>query len=73
MAATLAAYKPGDAAAGGGKVPGQAGRHQEAPRAMVFRDKREAMEAFKDLLRDKNVPSSANWENALKMISRDPR
>ena len=40
---------------------------------MVFRDKREAMEAFKDLLRDKNVPSSANWENALKMISRDPR
>jgi len=67
MAATLASYKPGD------NRPGGQGRHQEPPRAMVFRDKREAMEAFKELLRDKNVPSSANWENALKMISRDPR
>jgi len=65
MAATLASYKPGDNRGGN--------RHQEPPRAMVFRDKREAMDAFKELLRDKNVPSSANWENALKMISRDPR
>jgi len=40
---------------------------------LVFRDKREAMEALKDLLRDKNVPSSANWESALKMINKDPR
>merc|ERR1712141_361118 len=37
------------------------------------KDKREAMEAFKDLLREKNVPSTANWEQALKMITRDPR
>jgi hypothetical protein len=27
----------------------------------VFKDKREAMEAFKELLREKNVPSTANW------------
>lgn len=40
---------------------------------VVFKDKREAMEAFKDLLRERNVPSTANWENALKLISRDPR
>merc|ERR550519_2170967 len=40
---------------------------------MVFRDKKEAMEALKELLREKNVPSSANWENALKMINKDPR
>ena len=40
---------------------------------VVFKDKREAMEAFKDLLREKNVPSTANWEQALKMISRDPK
>jgi len=40
---------------------------------VVFKDKKEAMEAFKDLLREKKVPSTANWENALKMISRDPR
>ena len=31
------------------------------------------MEAFKDLLREKNVPSTANWETALKIISKDPR
>merc|ERR1719391_1240569 len=43
------------------------------PRPMVFRDKREAMEALKELLREKNVPSSANWETALKMINKDPR
>merc|ERR1711936_934182 len=30
-------------------------------------------EALKELLRDKNVPSSANWDSALKMISKDPR
>merc|ERR1719369_552796 len=70
MAATLAAYKPGDAAAAKG---GGQGRHQDPPRAMIFRDKREAMEALKELLRDKNVPSSATWDSALKMISRDPR
>merc|ERR1712141_574401 len=40
---------------------------------VVFKDKREAMEAFKDLLKEKNVPSTANWEQALKMITRDPR
>ena len=37
------------------------------------RDKREAMEALKELLRDKGVPSSANWESALKMIQKDAR
>ena len=39
----------------------------------VFRDKKEAMEALKELLRDKAVPSSANWETALKMIQKDSR
>jgi len=40
---------------------------------LVFRDKKEAMEALKELLRDKNVPSSAAWETALKMICKDAR
>ena len=31
------------------------------------------MEALKELLRDKGVPSSANWESALKMIQKDAR
>merc|ERR550534_2040561 len=43
------------------------------PRPLVFRDKKEAIEALKDLLREKNVPSSANWDSALKMINKDPR
>ena len=45
----------------------------QVPRPLVFRDKKEAMEALKELLREKNVPSSANWESALKMINKDPR
>ena len=40
---------------------------------VVFKDKKEAMEAFKDLLRERNVPSTANWETALKLINKDPR
>ena len=40
---------------------------------VVFKDKKEAMEAFKDLLRERNVPSTANWEAALKLINKDPR
>nr|SVE75752.1 EOG090X064W [Daphnia hispanica] len=39
----------------------------------TFKDKREALEAFKDLLREKNVPSNASWDQALKYIQRDPR
>merc|ERR1712179_623653 len=66
MAATLAAMA---------SQPGKQAKPDlpVAARPMVFRDKREAMEALKELLRDKNVPSSANWDSALKMISKDPR
>jgi len=66
MAATLAAYKPGD------PKPLNISR-PDSPKQLVFRDKREAMEALKDLLKDKNVPSSANWESALSLIKKDPR
>ena len=44
-----------------------------AIQSLFPRDKREAMEALKELLRDKGVPSSANWESALKMIQKDAR
>ncbi|XP_039957250.1 pre-mRNA-processing factor 40 homolog A [Bactrocera neohumeralis] len=40
---------------------------------IVFKDKKEAIEAFKDLLREKNVPSNANWDQCVKIISKDPR
>ncbi|XP_037086064.1 pre-mRNA-processing factor 40 homolog B-like [Pollicipes pollicipes] len=39
----------------------------------VFKDKREAIEAFKELLREKGVPSTATWEQALKLIQGDQR
>jgi pre-mRNA-processing factor 40 len=81
MAATLAALGPGgstqpppaapEAPSAAGKS-GKGGGKQEGNK-VVFKDKREAMEAFKDLLREKKVPSTANWDSALKMISRDPR
>lgn len=31
------------------------------------------MEAFKELLKDKNVPSNATWEQCVKIIQNDPR
>ncbi|XP_031341776.1 pre-mRNA-processing factor 40 homolog A-like isoform X2 [Photinus pyralis] len=43
------------------------------PEPRVFKDKKEAMEAFKDLLKDCNVASNASWEQCLKVIINDPR
>lgn len=43
------------------------------PKVIEFKDKKEAMEAFKDLLKEKNVPSSASWDQCVRMISSDPR
>ena len=67
MAATLASM-------GGGppKESSVGDKDTNEPR-VVFKDKREAMEAFKVLLTERNVPSTANWEAALKLINKDPR
>ncbi|KAI4454695.1 pre-mrna-processing protein prp40 [Holotrichia oblita] len=43
------------------------------PEPKVFKDKKEAIEAFKELLRDNNVPSNASWEQCIKLIQSDPR
>ncbi|XP_071534458.1 pre-mRNA-processing factor 40 homolog B isoform X5 [Panulirus ornatus] len=40
---------------------------------LVFKDKKEALEAFKEFLRDKGVPSDATWEKAVRMIQNDAR
>lgn len=67
IAATLAAMpetKPTPTA-----KPTSAARIDES----VLNDKKRAIEEFKILLKDKNVPSNASWEVAVKMISRDPR
>ena len=83
MAATLAALTPadGDKTANNrseqqqtkddGKQQQQ--QQQQQPKQIVFKDKKEAMEALKTLLREKKVPSTANWESALKLINKDPR
>lgn len=64
MAATLAAIE----------VPQQnAKKDDKSESAVVFKDKREAIESFKELLRDRNVPSNANWDQCVKIISKDPR
>merc|ERR1711988_1403005 len=67
MAATLASM-------GGGppKESSVGDKDTNDPR-VVFKDKKEAMEAFKVLLTERNVPSTANWEAALKLINKDPR
>ncbi|CAG0903191.1 unnamed protein product [Darwinula stevensoni] len=38
-----------------------------------YKDKKEAIEAFKELLREKEVPSNVAWEQALRLIKHDPR
>lgn len=38
-----------------------------------FKDKKEAIEAFKELLKEKNIPSNSNWDNCMKIITKDPR
>nr|CAG4651818.1 EOG090X064W [Triops cancriformis] len=81
MAATLAAIVPPGMDSKGespAMIPIPSG---EAPqdkdpaslKPVVFKDKKEAIEAFKQLLKDKDVPSHANWEQAVRLISKDPR
>uniref|UniRef100_A0A0A9Z7G3 Pre-mRNA-processing factor 40 B n=1 Tax=Lygus hesperus TaxID=30085 RepID=A0A0A9Z7G3_LYGHE len=38
-----------------------------------LKDKKELTEAFRILLKEKDVPSNATWEQAVKMICHDPR
>ncbi|KAK1151156.1 hypothetical protein AOXY_G33183 [Acipenser oxyrinchus oxyrinchus] len=42
-------------------------------RTYTWRTKEEAKQAFKELLKDKGVPSNASWEQAMKMIINNPR
>jgi len=67
MAATLAAFKQNEP-----KLPPSVPRI-EIPKPISYKDKKEAMDALKNLLKEKNVPSSANWETALNMIKKDGR
>ena len=44
-----------------------------AKKVYNFDNKEEAKQAFKDLLKDKKIPSSSTWEAAMKQIQTDPR
>uniref|UniRef100_A0A1B0D1J8 Uncharacterized protein n=1 Tax=Phlebotomus papatasi TaxID=29031 RepID=A0A1B0D1J8_PHLPP len=73
MAATLAAIEvpempPKDS-------EGDAGKSSDSgdPPKMEFKDKKEAIEAFKELLKEKNIASNSSWDQCVKVISRDPR
>ncbi|XP_065211414.1 pre-mRNA-processing factor 40 homolog B isoform X2 [Planococcus citri] len=39
----------------------------------VFKDKKEAIEAFKDFLKEKDIPSNSSWEQAVKIMEKDKR
>jgi pre-mRNA-processing factor 40 len=45
----------------------------ETPIKIEYASKKEAMDAFKEILREKNVPSNSTWEQALKLIGNDRR
>ncbi|XP_006888191.1 PREDICTED: pre-mRNA-processing factor 40 homolog A-like, partial [Elephantulus edwardii] len=46
---------------------------QPPKKTYTWKTKEEAKQAFKELLKEKRVPSSASWEKAMKMIIHDPR
>ncbi|KAM3964185.1 pre-mRNA processing factor 40 [Aphomia sociella] len=54
-------------------APPQGGGGDESDKPPEYKDKKEAIEAFKELLKDRNVPSNATWEQCVKIISKDPR
>lgn len=58
---------------GGEEEDKSSDEEENKDRPIEFKDKKEAIEAFKELLREKEVPSNASWEQALKLIANDPR
>ncbi|XP_053149813.1 pre-mRNA-processing factor 40 homolog B isoform X1 [Hemicordylus capensis] len=52
--------------------PGQR-EEEERSTGNAWSNKEEAKQAFKELLKDKGVPASVSWEQAMKLISNDPR
>ncbi|XP_066595875.1 pre-mRNA-processing factor 40 homolog A [Prorops nasuta] len=79
MAATLAAINiptpptKVDEDSNSGKGSANGSRTSTPEPKMQFKDKKEAIEAFKELLKERDVPSNATWEQAVKLIQNDPR
>ena len=54
------------------EVPDKNAKEPKEEPIIEFKDKKEATEAFKEFLKEKNVPS-CTWENCIKIISKDPK
>lgn len=39
----------------------------------IFKDKKEAIEAFKEFLKEKDIPSNSSWEQAVKIMEKDKK
>uniref|UniRef100_A0A182INZ9 Uncharacterized protein n=1 Tax=Anopheles atroparvus TaxID=41427 RepID=A0A182INZ9_ANOAO len=72
MAATLAAIEVPDDPIDKKDDESQSGQTEEEP-VMEFKDKKEAIEAFKEFLKERNIPSSSSWEQCVKIIQKDPK
>ncbi|XP_058125911.1 pre-mRNA-processing factor 40 homolog A isoform X1 [Anopheles ziemanni] len=72
MAATLAAIEVPDDPIDKKDDESQPGPTEEEP-VMEFKDKKEAIEAFKEFLKERNIPSSSSWEQCVKIIQKDPK
>lgn len=48
---------------------------EAAPEVPVieFKDKKEAIEAFKEFLKEMKIPSNCNWDQCVKIISKEPK
>lgn len=53
----------------------ESSEEEKAPKNAVpqVKDKKEAQEIFKEMLKEKNIHSTTSWEQASKLINRDPR
>ncbi|XP_063257135.1 pre-mRNA-processing factor 40 homolog A [Prinia subflava] len=72
-AATAAAEEAKQEAAGDAAAKKEDEDVQPVKKTYTWNTKEEAKQAFKELLKEKRVPSNASWEQAMKMIINDPR
>lgn len=74
MAATLAAIEiPDEPPKEDNTDSARSPERSPEPPKLEFKDKKEMIEAFKDLLREKAIPSNSNWDQCVKIISKDSR
>ncbi|CAD7080037.1 unnamed protein product [Hermetia illucens] len=71
MAATLAAIEMPESKNEENEKPKK--QPSPEPVQVEFKDKKEAIEAFKEFLKEKNIPSNSTWDQCMKIISKDPQ